>query len=229
METKEQNKAMMKDFLNSKSANSLMKMKLQMFADGGEGDEDPDDENPDGDDNPGDTDLSDEGLPKTKSELDALINKANQKALDNQRKKLYDDEQLQKAVQAALQKEKDYSKLSEDERKQKEFEEQQEKFKQERAEFEYQKLVTDVKGDLVERGLPTTFAETLAVEGDTEKSLEAVKEFEKAFKEAVAAEVKKSLKQPTPGVGSNGGTKQSLGERLAKKSTATKGNIFGEE
>lgn len=204
--------------------NKLLMMNLQMFAkadETGGGTPDPETEI-ETEENEGETQL-----PTNQSELDALINKANQKAIENAKKGLFTKEQVQQMVQDEISKEKEYADLSEDERKQREFEEQKSEFEKQKAEFEYDKLITDVKADLVERGLPTNFAETLAVKGDKEQSLSAVVEFEKAFKQALAEERKNDYKQNIPGSGGGtGGESKSLGAELGKKNKNRNKSIF---
>lgn len=214
----------------------LLKMDLQFFAENPEGGNEPDpkDENPrdedPGNENPGDENPEDKGeveLPTTQSELDALINKSNQAAIKNATKDLYTKDEVQAMVRDEINKEKEYSELSDEERRQRELEDERNQFKKEKAEFEYDKLIIDVKSDLVERGLPATFAETLAVEGDKEKSLEAVVEFEKAFKQALAEERKNDFKQDIPGAGGGGGgNSKSLGAKLGEKNRNRNKSIF---
>lgn len=198
-------------------------MNLQMFAaddGGGEGGTPPNPEH-EGHENNEET-----SLPKNQSELDALINKANQKAIENARKDLFTEEQVQEMVQAEMKKQKEYADLSEDERELREFEEQKSKFEQQREEFEYEKLLTEVKSDLVDRGLPVSFAEVLAIKGDNEKSFEMVKTFETEWNQALAEQRKDQFKQTTPGIGSTGNTKTSYGARLGAKASKTSEKVF---
>lgn len=196
-------------------------MNLQMFAKADETGGTPPDPEVD------ETNEDETELPTSQSELDALINKANQKAIENAKKGLFTKEQVQQMVQDEISKEKEYADLSEDERKKREFEEEKSEFEKQKAEFEYDKLITDVKADLVERGLPTNFAETLAVKGDKEQSLSAVVEFEKAFKQALAEERKNDYKQNIPGSGGGTGSEsKSLGAELGKKNKNRNKSIF---
>lgn len=202
----------------------LLKMDLQYFAEEDEHDE----ENNKQEENDEENDEEEIELPKNQSELDALINKANQKAIRNATKGLLTPEEAQQMVRDEIDKEKEYSELSEEERKQREFEDERKKFEDERKKFEYDKLIIDVKSDLVERGLPATLAEMLAVQGDKEKSLEAVVEFEKTFKQALAEERKKDYQQHVPGSGSGGGNNngKSLGAKLGEKNKNRNKSIF---
>lgn len=198
-------------------------MNLQMFAaddGGGNGGETPDPE-------VNETIEDEESLlPKDQSELDALINKSNQKAIENAKKGLFTEEQVQEMVQNEISKQKEYADLSEDEREQREFEEQKSKFEEQRAEFEYEKLLTEVKSDLVDKGLPASFAEVLAIKGDNEKSFEMVKNFESEWNQALAKQRKEDFKQSTPGVGGNGSNQTSYGARLGASATESNKKVF---
>lgn len=202
--------------------NNLLRMNLQMFAaddGGGNGGETPDPEVEE-------TNEEESSLPKDQSELDALINKSNQKAIENAKKGLFTEEQVQELVQAEMKKQKEYADLSEDEREQREFEEQKSKFEEQKAEFEYDKLLTEVKSDLVDKGLPASFAEVLAIKGDNEKSFEMVKNFESEWNQALAKQRKEDFKQSTPGVGGNGSNQTSYGARLGANATETNKKVF---
>lgn len=201
---------------------------LQFFAEGGEsggadtGGNDSGLNNETGNNEAHETEPAFEG-PKTQSELDSIINKSNQKALDNYKKG--EAQRIQDAIAEALKKEKDYSQLSEEERAKREFEDSKSAFEQEKAQFEHEKLVVQVEKDLVSKGLPADFAELLAV-GDAEQALEQVSKFEKAFNDAVNAKVKVSLRQPAPNAGGNGASQTNYGASLAKNSIKTGEKLF---
>ena len=202
--------------------NKLLLMNLQMFAaddGGGNGGENPEPE-------VDETKEDETGLPTSQSELDALINKSNQKAIENAKKSLFTEEQVQELVQAEMKKQKEYAELSEDEREKREFEEQKTKFEEQLAEFEYEKLLTEVKSDLVDKGLPASFAEVLAIKGDNEKSFEMVKNFETEWNQALAKQRKEDFKQSSPGVGANGSKQTSYGARLGANATEANKKVF---
>ncbi|HEL0722520.1 TPA: DUF4355 domain-containing protein [Streptococcus equi subsp. zooepidemicus] len=162
--------------------------------------------------------------PQSQSELDSYTNKAIQKALENQRKD--EAKRIEEAVKAALDKEKDYSKLSEEERQQREFEDSKKAFEAEKAKFEHDKLVVQVEKDLIAKGLPSEFAELLATK-DAENALEQVKTFEAAFKKAVADEVKKTVRQLTPSTGAGAiSTQTNYGANLASKIAQQSTTLF---
>lgn len=153
--------------------------------------------------------------PTSQSELDSIINKAVNTALENHKKK--SEATVQSRIEEEIKKREDYAKLTEDQKRDKDFEDKQTKFNEEVAEFNHRKLVMEVKEDLVNKKLPVEFAETFALHGDAEKALEAVTAFEKAFNEAVSNKVKETARQSTPTVGGIGANKPlNMGERLAK-------------
>ncbi|HFI0463813.1 TPA: DUF4355 domain-containing protein [Streptococcus suis] len=154
----------------------------------------------------------------SQADLDSHINKAVQKALINQAEKHKVEQE--KAIAAALQKEKDYAQLSEKERKNKEDEDARKAFEKEREDFYYEKLINDVKGDLINQGLPADFAEFLAVRGDSEQSLNNVKAFKEAFDDAVSEHVKISLRQSDPGLGGGMAKSKNAGAALADRTGA---------
>lgn len=153
--------------------------------------------------------------PSSQSELDSIVNKAVQTALNNQKSKSEDD--FQKRVEAEIKKREDYAKLSETQKRDRDFEERQNKFNEEVAAFKQSQLIMEVKEDLLSKNLPVELAETFAKHGSAEEALKAVTVLERAFQEAVANAVKASARQTTPGASGTGFDKQmNIGQRLAK-------------
>ena len=161
--------------------------------------------------------------PKTQSELDSIINKSNQKALENYKKG--EAQRIQDAIAEALKKEKDYSQLSEEERAKREFEDSKKAFAEEKAKFEHDKLVVQVEKDLVSKGLPAEFAGLFALD-TAENSLTKVGEFETVFNQAVAEAVKVSLRQRTPGVGASNVKQTNYGATLAQNANGGRQKLF---
>lgn len=201
---------------------------LQLFAEGGEpggtdtGGNDSDFNNDAENNDAHETDPAFE-VPKTQSELDSIINKSNQKALDNYKKG--EAQRIQDAIAEALKKEKDYSQLSEEERAKREFEDKQKAFAEEKAKFERDKLVVQVEKDLVSKGLPAEFAELFALD-TAENSLKKVGEFEAVFNQAVAEAVKISLRQKAPGIGVGGVKQSNYGASLAQNANSSGQKLF---
>lgn len=153
--------------------------------------------------------------PSSQSELDSIVNKAVQTALNNQKSKSEDD--FQKRVEAEIKKREDYAKLSETQKRDRDFEERQSKFNEEVAAFKQSQLIMEVKEDLLSKNLPVELAETFAKHGSAEEALKAVTVLERAFQDAVANAVKASARQTTPGASGTGFDKQmNIGQRLAK-------------
>lgn len=153
--------------------------------------------------------------PSSQSELDSIVNKAVQTALNNQKSKSEDD--FQKRVEAEIKKREDYAKLSETQKRDRDFEERQNKFNEEVAAFKQSQLIMEVKEDLLSKNLPVELAETFAKHGSAEEALKAVTVLERAFQDAVANAVKSSARQTTPGASGTGFDKQmNIGQRLAK-------------
>lgn len=154
-------------------------------------------------------------VPSSQSELDSIVNKAVQTALNNQKSK--SDEDFQKRVEAEIKKREDYAKLSETQKRDRDFEERQNKFNEEVAAFKQSQLIMEVKEDLLSKNLPVELAETFAKHGSAEEALKAVTVLERAFQDAVANAVKASARQTTPGASGTGFDKQmNIGQRLAK-------------
>ena len=153
--------------------------------------------------------------PSSQSELDSIVNKAVQTALNNQKSKSEDD--FQKRVEAEIKKREDYAKLSETQKRDRDFEERQNKFNEEVAAFKQSQLIMEVKEDLLSKNLPVELAETFAKHGSAEEALKPVTVLERAFQDAVANAVKASARQTTPGASGTGFDKQmNIGQRLAK-------------
>ena len=153
--------------------------------------------------------------PSSQSELDSIVNKAVQTALNNQKSK--SDEDFQKRVEAEIKKREDYAKLSETQKRDRDFEERQNKFNEEVAAFKQSQLIMEVKEDLLSKNLPVELAETFAKHGSAEEALKAVTVLERAFQDAVSNAVKASARQTTPGASGTGFDKQmNIGQRLAK-------------
>lgn len=153
--------------------------------------------------------------PSSQSELDSIVNKAVQTALNNQKSKFEDD--FQKRVEAEIKKREDYAKLSETQKRDRDFEERQNKFNEEVAAFKQSQLIMEVKEDLLSKNLPVELAETFAKHGTAEEALKAVTVLERAFQDAVANAVKASARQTTPGASGTGfGKQMNIGQRLAK-------------
>lgn len=151
----------------------------------------------------------------TQSELDSQKHKAVNKALANQEKKF--EQRLKEAVENARSEGESYAKLTEKEKQEKALSEREKRIEERERELKLNQLTSDVERDLKEKGLPTSFAESLVVLEDNEKINEAVNQIKKDFDEAVKEQVKEATRQDNPNVGaSNFSSRQSTSKSIAE-------------
>lgn len=170
----------------------LYKLNLQFFAEN-EGDS----ENTNEDDNKeseNDNDSKQETY--TKNEVDSAISKAVDSALKKRERK--HQQELENAREEARKKAESYAKLTEKEKRDKEIEEREQALAEKEKEFKLRELKSDVESDLKDKGLPTSFAESLIHLEDNEKISDVVKEIKADFDNAVQEQVKEVTRQSTP-------------------------------
>lgn len=151
----------------------------------------------------------------TQSELDSQKHKAVNTALANQEKKF--EQRLKEAVKNARSEGESYAKLTEKEKKDKEFEEREQALAEKENKFRLRELKADVENDLKDKGLPTSFAESLIHLEDNEQINEVVNAIKEDFDRAVQEQVKEATRQSTPSgqrsdVSSNKKTSDSFAE-----------------
>ena len=151
----------------------------------------------------------------TQSELDSQKHKAVNKALANQEKKF--EQRLKEAVENARSEAESYAMLTEKEKKDKEFEKREQALAEKEKEFKLRELKSDVESDLKEKGLPTSFAQSLIHLEDNEQINEVVNSIKEDFDRAVQEQVKEATRQSTPSgqqsdVSSNKKTSDSFAE-----------------
>ncbi|MCG2181460.1 DUF4355 domain-containing protein [Staphylococcus epidermidis] len=151
----------------------------------------------------------------TQSELDSQKHKAVNKALANQEKKF--EQRLKEAVENARSEAESYAKLTEKEKKDKEFEKREQALAEKEKKFRLRELKADVENDLKDKGLPTSFAESLIHLEDNEQINEVVNAIKEDFDRAVQEQVKEATRQSTPSgqqsdVSSNKKTSNSFAE-----------------
>ncbi len=151
----------------------------------------------------------------TQSELDSQKHKAVNKALANQEKKF--EQRLKEAVENARSEAESYAKLTEKEKKDKEFEKREQALAEKENKFRLRELKADVENDLKDKGLPTSFAESLIHLEDNEQINEVVNAIKEDFDRAVQEQVKEATRQSTPSgqrsdVSSNKKTSDSFAE-----------------
>ncbi|MCG1262686.1 DUF4355 domain-containing protein [Staphylococcus epidermidis] len=151
----------------------------------------------------------------TQSELDSQKHKAVNTALANQEKKF--EQRLKEAVKNARSEGESYAKLTEKEKKDKEFEKREQALAEKEKKFRLRELKADVENDLKDKGLPTSFAESLIHLEDNEQINEVVNAIKEDFDRAVQEQVKEATRQSTPSgqqsdVSSNKKTSDSFAE-----------------
>ncbi|MFW3632642.1 capsid assembly scaffolding protein Gp46 family protein [Staphylococcus caprae] len=160
----------------------------------------------------------------TQSELDSQKHKAVNTALANQEKKF--EQRLKEAVKNARSEGESYAKLTEKEKKDKEFEKREQALAEKEKEFRLRELKADVENDLKDKGLPTSFAESLIHLEDNEQINEVVNAIKEDFDRAVQEQVKEATRQSTPSnQGSSFGRQQASGksfEELANENRIIK-------
>lgn len=117
------------------------------------------------------------------SAFDAKITSALNKA-----KKKWEQQQADEADEA-----KKLAKMSESEREKYQLSKEKSEFEQKKAEFEKERLKTAVGTELLNRNLPSSFAEFLTG-ADAELSKQNIDAFEKAFNAAVSEAKEKAMK-----------------------------------
>ena len=187
----------------------LYKLNLQFFAEN-EGDSENTNEN-DNKESENDNDSKQETY--TKNEVDSAISKAVDSALKKRERK--HQQELENAREEARKKAESYAKLTEKEKRDKEIEEREQALAEKEKEFKLRELKSDVESDLKEKGLPTSFAESLIHLEDVEKINEVVKEIKSDFDNAVQEQVKEVTRQSTPSNQSSSfGNRQASGKSI---------------
>ncbi|MGZ9464856.1 capsid assembly scaffolding protein Gp46 family protein [Staphylococcus epidermidis] len=151
----------------------------------------------------------------TQSELDSQKHKAVNKALANQEKKF--EQRLKEAVENARSEAESYAKLTEKEKKDKEIEKREQALAEKEKEFKLRELKSDVESDLKEKGLPTSFAQSLIHLEDNEQINDVVNSIKEDFDKAVQEQVKEATRQSTPyGQGSDVSSKKETSKSFAE-------------
>lgn len=197
----------------------LYKLNLQFFAEGNEGDSGNNDE---GNEPGNDDDNTQETY--TRSEVDSQISKAVETALSKRERK--HQQELEKVKEEAKKEAESYAKLTEKEKKEKEYEEREQALAEKEKQFKLRELKSDVERDLKDKGLPTSFAESLIHLEDAEQINEVVKAIKQDFDNAVQEQVKEATRQSTPSNQSSSfGNRQASGksfEELANENRIIK-------
>lgn len=170
--------------------NDKLNLNLQFFADNDEGE--PGQSN----DKKSENNSDQEQETYTRSEVDSQISKAVETALSKRDRK--HQQELDKAREEAKKEAESYAKLTEKEKKDKEIEKREQALAEKEKEFKLRELKADVESDLKEKGLPTSFAQSLIHLEDAEQINEVVKAIKQDFDNAVQEQVKEATRQSTP-------------------------------
>ena len=189
--------------------NDKLNLNLQFFADNDEGE--PGQSN----DKKSENNSGQEQETYTRSEVDSQISKAVETALSKRDRK--HQQELDKAREEAKKEAESYAKLTEKEKKDKEIEKREQALAEKEKEFKLRELKADVESDLKEKGLPTSFAQSLIHLEDNEQINEVVNAIKEDFDRAVQEQVKEATRQSTPSgqrsdVSSNKKTSDSFAE-----------------
>lgn len=209
----QENKLLMNEFVGQSCSNRMMKMKLQFFADGGEGD---------GADGGQDGDYGD-GESKTisfasQSEFDSVVDKRISKAIETAQAKWQTE--AEKRIQDAEKK----GQMSAEEKAQYELQQERERLEADRVALKRDKDETSVIKRLSTDKLPDSLSTVLApLFGGDEKNLdEAYVNVSKAFREAVEQAVNIRLAGSADNPAGNGGGSdaESIGSQYAKNANS---------
>lgn len=209
----QENKLLMNQFVRQLCNNRLMKMKLQFFADGGEGD------GADGGQDGG----SDDGESKpisfsSQSEFDSVVDKRISKAIETAQAKWQTE--AEKRIQDAEKK----GQMSAEEKAQYELQQERERLEADRVALKRDKDETSVIKRLSTDKLPDSLSTVLApLFGGDEKNLdEAYGNVSKAFREAVEQAVNIRLAGSADNPAGNGGNSdaESIGSQYAKNANS---------
>ena len=188
----------------------LYKLNLQFFAENNEDDSENTNEN---DDNESVNDDDKKQETYTKNEVDSAISKAVDSALKKRDRKHQQD--LEQAREEAKKEAESYAKLTEKEKRDKEIEKREQALAKKEKQFKLRELKADVESDLKEKGLPTSFAESLIHLEDNEKISEVVQAIKSDFDAAVQEQVKEVTRQSTPSNQSSSfGNRQASGKSI---------------
>lgn len=189
----------------------LYKLNLQFFAEENEGDSENQQQN---EEQNNDIDNNESDKTFTQSELDSQVSKAVDKALAKRERK--HQEEIEQIKEDARKEGESYAKLTEKEKQEKALSEREQRLEERERAIRLNQLKSDVEFDLKEKGLPTSFAESLVVLDDNEKINEIVNQIKQDFDEAVQAQVKEATRQNEPNVGAtNFGSRQETNKSLA--------------
>lgn len=145
---------------------------------------------------------NDEPITMTQEELSALIHKSERKFRAAAVTDFKNSDEFSQAINSAVDEAIRKTQLTAEQKAEEERKEREKKEAEERRKFNHDKAVFETTKELTKRGLPVSFAETLADE-DPEKTNNNINQFESDFKKTVDDRVLKETQgSNTPKAGS---------------------------
>lgn len=159
------------------------------------------------------------------SEIDRMISKAAQSAAEKAAAK--NEEIIAERIKAAADKAAEYATLTEAQKQQKLLEERETKVTQAEQELKSRQLKTQIEADLIQQGLPVSFADMLVKLDTPEQIKEVVADLKAQLDVSANDLVKDRLRQKTPKTG----TELNTGSTEAKgfAAMAAKHRIIGKD
>lgn len=149
----------------------------------------------------------------------------NNAAFAKMRKELAESQKALKAFQEA-EKERDFAKMSKEQRAKVEFDDERAKFESDRKAFMQEKQQAQIAADLSEKGLPKAFSKVLAMVENDEEVLALIDEAVKEQSALIDSKTKALLAGNPPKVSRNIGETQITKEAFNKMNYADKVKLF---
>lgn len=149
----------------------------------------------------------------------------NNAAFAKMRKELAESQKALKAFQEA-EKERDFAKMSKEQRAKAEFDDERAKFEADRKAFIQEKQQAQIAADLAEKGLPKAFSKVLAMVENDEEVLSLIDEAVKEQSALIDSKTKALLAGNPPKVSRNTGEAPVTKEAFNKMSYAQKMELY---
>lgn len=149
----------------------------------------------------------------------------NNAAFAKMRKELAESQKALKAFQEA-EKERDFAKMSKEQRAKAEFDDERAKFEADRKAFIQEKQQAQIAADLAEKGLPKAFSKVLAMVENDEEVLSLIDEAVKEQSALIDSKTKSLLAGNPPKVSRNTGEAPVTKEAFNKMSYAQKMELY---
>lgn len=163
--------------------------------------------------------------PAENSPAKPAIEVPNNAAFAKMRKELAESQKALKAFQEA-EKERDFAKMSKEQRAKAEFDDERAKFEADRKAFIQEKQQAQIAADLAEKGLPKAFSKVLAMVENDEEVLSLIDEAVKEQSALIDSKTKALLAGNPPKVSRNTGEAPVTKEAFNKMSYAQKMELY---